>query len=226
MMRYFLALLMLTSSLYVNATDVVVFGERFSEDEYLTGPWYGPMDFSELPTLAELGVERYDTLKISLNNNRFDEVLTALGFKQSGQIKKEIPVVIVMYSDQLLLGNPDIQFNFDTIDALSVYTLSSIKYGSSTHRLYEPKQSKLKPVKDMTFKTLDSPECSTAFEFGLHWLAGEEAPQHVTALVINNIEIGQQFDNGNKKFGDFRKILKKVKLFDKKGTKKRKNKGL
>jgi hypothetical protein len=226
MIKY-LTFFMLTWSFYVAAApDISVFGERFTTDNYVFGPWGGPMNFSESPSLAALGVERYDVVKISLQSRRFDEVLNALGFKKAGQIKQEIPVAIIMYSDQLLMDQQTVSFDDHSVAALSVYTLSSIKYGSTTHRLYEPRQSKLKPVKDMTFKTLDTPECSTAFEFGLHWLADEEAPQHATALIINNIEIGLQVDNGDKEFGDFRKILKKVKVFDKKGSKKRKAKSV
>ncbi|MFT4924676.1 MAG: hypothetical protein ACI8WB_000759 [Phenylobacterium sp.] len=222
MKKYFTLLMLVFSFHTIADTDVTVFGERFNDSEYLAGPWYGPMDFSELPSLEELGVERYDALRISLDTARFDLVLNAIGFKKIGQIKKEIPVVIVLYSDQLLMDSPAISFDNNTVNAVSVYTLSSLKYGSTTHRLYEPKQSKLKPIKGMTFKTLDVPECSTVMEFGLHWLSGEDAPQHATTLVINNMDVGEKFDNGSKQFGDFRKILKKAKSIDKKGTKKRK----
>lgn len=215
---------MLLLSFNAIAADLTVFGESFTSDEYLTGPWYGPMDFSELPSLSAMGVERYDALRLPLDTARFDQVLEAIGFKKTGQIKKEMPVAIIMYSEQLLVDDPHVTFNADTVNVLSVYTLTSKKFGTTTHRLYEPKQSKLKPINQMTFKTLDLPECSTAYEFGLYWLAGEEAPTNATALIINNIEVGRQVDNGDKQFGDFRKILKKVKMMNYKGTKKQRSK--
>lgn len=215
--------ILLLLSFNVTATDLTIFGEHFTADDYLKGSWQGPMPFSELPSLNEMGVEQYDSLRLLLDTARFDQVLEAVGFKKTGQIKKEIPVVIVMYSEQLLAGGPDITFDINNVSAISVYTLDSKKFGTTTHRLYEPKRSKLKPVNDMTFRMLDLPECSTAYEFGLYWLSDEQAPKNVTALVINNIEVGKQIDSGNKQFGDFRKILKKVKGINNKGIKKSKN---
>ncbi|MFT4924677.1 MAG: hypothetical protein ACI8WB_000760 [Phenylobacterium sp.] len=230
-MKKYLTLLMLIFSFHATTdTDVTVFGQRFNTSEYFLGQWYGPMDFSDLPSLAELGVERYDVINITLNTARFNKMLNAIGFIKTEQIQQEIPAVITLYSDQLLMDNPQMSFDGDTVNVLSVYTLDNLKYGSTIHRFYEPKQSlhqsphqaKLKPIEEMTFKTQDNPECSTVFEFGLHWLADENAPQHVTVLVINNVEIIPQIESTSQQFGDFRQIIKKVKLIDKKGVKKRK----
>lgn len=117
MKKYFTLLVFIISFHSAADSDITVFGERFTPQEYVSGPWGGPMGFSELPSLSDLGVEQYDTANIALDTERFDLVLDAMGFKKTGQTKKEIPVVIVLYSDQLLMNNPEISFDYDSVVA-------------------------------------------------------------------------------------------------------------
>ena len=67
MTKYFALLFVIISFHSIADPDITVFGERFTPQEYVKGQWGGPMDFSELPSLPELGVERYDAVKISLD---------------------------------------------------------------------------------------------------------------------------------------------------------------
>jgi len=220
----FIAFMLVCISVQAANKPISLFGFQVEGVKYKHGQWLGPMPNSNTPSLDELGVQRFDNVTVSLNTEDFRSLLSEAGFIPRGKSGKRTPILLSLYSDQIIMDSDFPYLDHDLIAGASLYTVNTRDYGVFTHFFYEIKNGKFKNVKDLTFNTIDSPECSTVNEFALYWLNGSEAP--VTATVINIVdsEINPTIITIDKNLGDYRKILKKVKLLPSKNIKPNKRK--